>query len=233
VGERHKLNSSSDYNFLLNGDIQKEDLLRKRIEKLEGDINVKDRVIAALEKTTPWGHKKLVAEHEKLQRDYDELKEFKESLEERCANMLKLHNFPLTFSGIDNLSQAFAGAKADVIRLTEEKENAIRDMELDMGDKLQQINMLFDLASEHYTSISFASMYNGLKTFLTNKDNEITTLKEDKENLTTEKNEFITNRNNLENKVNDLVGTEFELLDFRTKFLALEVLYNQAGLPKL
>ncbi|CAG8526675.1 30869_t:CDS:2 [Racocetra persica] len=150
-----------------NKDIHKEDLLRKIIGKLEREINVKDRAIEALEKATPAGYFKLLREHEKLQKDY-------QNLGKKCLDILKFHNFSSDFDELGNLSQAFAEAKTEIISLTGEKEA-----------------------------------------------------------VTEEKSELIANRNNLENEVNDLIGTEWELLDFRTKFLALETFYNQAGLPKL
>jgi len=68
---------------------------------------------------------------------------------------------------------------------------------------------------------------------LVNKDSEITTLKGEKVTLTAERDDFIININNLESQVDGLVGVEYELLDLRTRFLALESFYHKVGLPNL
>jgi len=54
---------------------------------------------------------------------------------------------------MEDLSQKFTNAKNEVIRIKQEKENVIKKMNLDLQDKLRQINRLFDPNSENYSFI--------------------------------------------------------------------------------
>jgi hypothetical protein len=157
----------------------------------------------------------------------------KKELNDLLVEVVDDHGFSRDFKGLRDLSQEFTNAKNEVIRTNKEKEDTIRKMNLDLQNKLRQINKLFDPNSENYSSIDFGPMCDGLRNVLANKDSEITALKGEKVTLTAKRDDFIININNLESQVDGLVGVEYELLDLRTRFFALESFYHKVGLLRL